>query len=128
MKEKGGVCAGKGEMRLVGVKQGLAEGMTRCLQRCQNGAWPLTRLRWPVLGCPGRITLLLRGLLSGSGILALFSASGFSSVKWDSWDSCLLWQSSPLGIKTTWTVFFGGTSRCVYVLERDDSLGLREVK
>lgn len=128
MEEKGGVCAGKGEMRLVGVKQDLSEGMTRCLQRrCQNGAWSLTRLRWPVLGCPGRSTLLLRGLLSSSGILALFSASGFS-VKWDSWDSCLLWRSSPLGIKTTWTVSFGGTSRWVYVLERDDSLGLREEK
>lgn len=84
MEEKGGVSAGEGEMRLVGVKQGLAEGMTRCLQRrCQNGAWPLTRLRWPMLGCPSRTTLLLRGLRSSSRILAPL-ASGFSSVKWDS--------------------------------------------
>lgn len=60
MEEKGGVSAGKDEMRLVGVKQGLTEGMTRCLQRrCQNRAWLLTRLRWPVLGCLGRSTLVI---------------------------------------------------------------------
>lgn len=86
--------------------------------------WPFARLSWLVLGCLGRSTLLLRSLISSSRVLAPFSASGFSSVKWDGWGFCLLWRTSPLGITSARAVHFGATSKWVYVLEGDGSSGL----
>lgn len=83
VEEKGGVSVGGGEMRLVGVEQGLDEGMTRCLRRrCQNGAWPLARLGWPCRGALGRtgtVSLVIQ-LSSGSAHFWKGVGHGFSPL------------------------------------------------
>lgn len=45
----------------------------------------------------------------GFGTVLSFGSLGFSSVNRDIRGFCLLWRSSPPGIKSTWTVHFGDT-------------------